>query len=50
MMFHQIQRWFPSDRRIVPESDDDGPEVREADDEEEDSVRGTPHHGDDNIE
>jgi hypothetical protein len=45
-----IQHWFPNDSHIVPQSDEDGPEVREIDDEEEDSVRGTPQYGDDNIE
>jgi hypothetical protein len=44
-----IQRWFLNDSHIVLESDKDGPEAREIDDEEEDSVRSTPQHGDDNI-
>jgi hypothetical protein len=43
------QRCFPN-RRFFPESDEDRPEVTEVDDKEEDSVRGTPHHNDDNIE
>jgi hypothetical protein len=45
-----IQHWFPKDSRIVPESDEDGPEVREVNDKEEDSLHGTPCHSDDNIE
>jgi len=44
-----LQHCCPNDGRIVPESDDDGLEVMEVDDEEKDSVRGTPHYVDDNI-
>jgi hypothetical protein len=45
-----LQRCPHNDGRIVPESDDDGLEVMEVEDEEEDFVRGSRHHVDDNIE
>ena len=45
-----LQRQSPKNCRFVPEIDDDGPEVTEADNKKEDSVRGTLRHFDDNVE
>ena len=47
---NMLQRRSPKNCRFVPELDDDGPEVTEADNKKEDSVRGTLRHFDDNVE